>query len=1664
MNQHAVRKAYRAKKISMKNKWTTVMACFLWGGLTIQADQAFRNHRYDGFKVLPTNGEQIVFIGNSITNMHEWCEAFGNHNVINRGTSGAVSDEVVNNLESMIAGNPKKAFIMIGTNDLGTSGINNAAHVAGNARLIIDYIQKTSPETEIYVQSILPSRLRNLQLQQETNDSLKNICRDFEVTYIDLWDKLLSVSQNNTHTLDGLHLSATGYRIWCNTIAGYVGSSCMYPEDAQNQTGGLDGSYGMRLSAFGMQKVNAEDILLIGDEVIHGGEWHELFRSAKVKNRGTGWGWPGPGIADVTREIPVILKGRSDNEEPQKIFLSVGAADINGTAALSTLKDSYDKMVQAVRELAPNTEIYIQSVLPFAASATNTSRTEPFNEMLKEIAGKYEKVTYVDTYTEMADNHAARSTYFTGNYLYGKGYVKLAQILAQYMGDDVNPVSEQEAEKIYALISARQNLADVVIESKKLRFGKEVGEIDPEKGLKLKEAVSLAEKMLSQDQNVVEELNETATQLLQLKEEAMQGINQPKVSAAGEEYWYKIYTPNRDYRYLTSNGAGNAVVGEPDRNYARAMWKFEKREKDGDYNIVNRADHSYLNPNAAYNAAVSTQKDEPEKGWSLSYSNAPGTYIITSGTVELNQTRENMNYAIYNWSSNQAGTDRTDSGCQFALSEAGEPTEEPVVDEKPMLTYTNIEMDGTAPFRIPDADAEQVMKARTLSVVIDFTSESLPVDTAFLVASSNENEENYFGVVLQERTKYGVKYIGDNGLKGWYTQNGIDFSQRKQMVITMDGETESYAYYTDGKLDRTVSGMGAYGYRVFGNVPGVTGLFLGGIVTEDHIKFAFKGTIHSIRFYNRKLSASEIAALEYENQEKPEQGDSITVSMGYGKFVSGNGNWNKTWQSTSDSPLLIFDSGYNNMTSSGDNIVGYVGLYSPQNYTLSVPAGYIIEGYTFDFCIHNNGTPITLTVDGKTYTSKTEDQSVAVSGLDKSVATFTLSGANKGIIFKNFRVHVIKDNRPQEPRVEIFTTAAGASIPYRIPAITRMHNGDVIAVADYRHSGQDIGIVKNGRIDLHARISKDNGKTWGELFPVVEGLGANYAEAGKSDFWVAFGDPCIAADRESDRVLLMSCAGNVSFPAGTRDNHQGIAVFHSEDNGTTWAEPKDVSESIYAQFDKSQRGPVRAMFIGSGKIHQSRWTKVKDYYRLYAAVLVKDVNGVNCNYVIYSDDFGDTWKVLGDPNVPAIPSGGDEPKAEELPDGSVLISSRCSGGRYYNIFSFSDSEKALGCWGTMAFSGESNQGVTAQSNSCNGEIMIVPARRKSDQKKLYVALQSVPFGSGRSNVGIYYKELESLEDFSDPEHFAKEWDGKHQASVMNSGYSTMTLQADHTIGFLFEESTYGRDYTIIYKNYSLETITDSLYVYDEEVVADDIVKDGFEEKLNAIKECVGKNVGNIKETCASAIETAGEKYLQQPSKAAYEAFNQAVQTAEQVEIESGKYYRLRNAERQEGTLYLVLDPEGMSASLLEREDTRQLFLFQKDESSEGYRVICKDNELYIGTTPDLYAEIPVTESVTGAGVFSVSSTLKGLSTVTCNNGVNASYASIHLDASGKLVPWTMSSEASQWFVEPIEVVTDVELLSPDAQKKYPVYDLTGRRVLSLQKGIYIQGGHKFIIK
>ena len=411
---------------------------------------------------------------------------------------------------------------------------------------------------------------------------------------------------------------------------------------------------------------------------------------------------------------------------------------------------------------------------------------------------------------------------------------------------------------------------------------------------------------------------------------------------------------------------------------------------------------------------------------------------------------------------------------------------------------------------------------------------------------------------------------------------------------------------------------------------------------------------------------------------------------------------------------------------------------------------------------------------------------------------------------------------PQKPaaeRFEVFQLLNPTDIPYRIPALATTKDGTLIAMADYRHSGTDIGVTDKGRIDLHYRMSYDNGNTWGEVKTLINGQGAD-----SPDFMnVGFGDPCIVADRESDRVLVMSCAGNVSFQNGTRTNHQNIARFYSEDGGETWSAPEDIAESIYAQFDASGYGPVRSMFVASGRIMQSRITKVGDYYRLYCAVLVRDRWAKHMNYVLYSDDFGGSWKVLGDINKPAVYNTADEPKVEELPNGAILLSSRYNGGRYYNIFVYSDVASGTGFWDDAAFSGASNGGVESKDNSTNGEVMLIPVTRVEDGEEIYILLQSVPLGPNRKNVGIYYKELaDEMVDYLSPSLIARNWDGVKQVTTLNSAYSTMSWQKDNRLGFLYEEETHGASnlayggYTIVYECFDVEALTDGKYTYRKE--------------------------------------------------------------------------------------------------------------------------------------------------------------------------------------------------------------------------------------------------------
>ncbi|MCI6159762.1 MAG: sialidase family protein [Prevotellaceae bacterium] len=404
----------------------------------------------------------------------------------------------------------------------------------------------------------------------------------------------------------------------------------------------------------------------------------------------------------------------------------------------------------------------------------------------------------------------------------------------------------------------------------------------------------------------------------------------------------------------------------------------------------------------------------------------------------------------------------------------------------------------------------------------------------------------------------------------------------------------------------------------------------------------------------------------------------------------------------------------------------------------------------------------------------------------------------------------------RKPSGDTFTVTvfdnANSKVPYRIPALAQARDGRLLAFCDYRISKTDIGHSnRNGLFQINEvmKVSDDFGRTWSDTVVVARG-----EENAVEEWYAAFGDPSVVADRTSDRVLMHCVSGKVGYFQSERNHPQHAVFFHSKDGGRTWDRGTDKTEMIYGLYDNKLPGGKSAagIFLTSGRIMQSRYVKVGDFYRLYIAHPVRTSDEHKfATYVICSDDFGITWQVLGGAGV--IPSdAADESKIEELPDGSVLLSCRNQwGGRKYNVFTYSDAKTAQGKWSKDAMP----ENMTGEEvNACNGETLVLPVIRTKDRKRMYVALQSVPLSKVREKVGFFYKELASPEDYDTGEKLASNWQKGLQVTELESCYSTMILMSNNRIGFLYEESLSNEGYNIVFKSLGLEEITKGKYRLD----------------------------------------------------------------------------------------------------------------------------------------------------------------------------------------------------------------------------------------------------------
>ena len=131
-------------------------------------------------------------------------------------------------LHQILPGRPAKLFLLIGVNDV--SHDLSTDSIVYRIDQTLTRIQKESPETKVYLQSLLPinesfnryKRLTNKTYQiPEINARLETLAKEKKITFINLYPLFTEKGTNvlkKELTYDGLHLNDEGYKVWVDAI------------------------------------------------------------------------------------------------------------------------------------------------------------------------------------------------------------------------------------------------------------------------------------------------------------------------------------------------------------------------------------------------------------------------------------------------------------------------------------------------------------------------------------------------------------------------------------------------------------------------------------------------------------------------------------------------------------------------------------------------------------------------------------------------------------------------------------------------------------------------------------------------------------------------------------------------------------------------------------------------------------------------------------------------------------------------------------------------------------------------------------------------------------------------------------------------------------------------------------------------------------------------------------------------------------------------------------------------------------------------------------------------------------------------------------------------------------------------------------------------------
>jgi len=222
-------------------------------------------------------------------------------------------------------------------------------------------------------------------------------------------------------------------------------------------------------------------------------------------------------------------------------------------------------------------------------------------------------------------------------------------------------------------------------------------------------------------------------------------------------------------------------------------------------------------------------------------------------------------------------------------------------------------------------------------------------------------------------------------------------------------------------------------------------------------------------------------------------------------------------------------------------------------------------------------------------------------------------------------------------KITVFDSGEDGYHTYRIPAIVKAKNGELLAFAEGRkNSGGDAG-----DIDIVMKRSADRGATWGAM-QLVQDEWSNPAAS------ITIGNPTPVVD-----LLDPNHPGRIWLPF-TRNNDR-VFVTYSDDHGATWSERNEITSTAKkSSWSWYATGPVHGIQLDRGP-NAGRLIIPSDHRQ--------PSNSGWGAHILYSSDHGQTWQYgASDTRASSSPLHPNENVAVELVDGRIYVNAREQNG------------------------------------------------------------------------------------------------------------------------------------------------------------------------------------------------------------------------------------------------------------------------------------------------------------------------------------------------------------------------------------------------------------------